>query len=160
MLPLILTDLLIPILNFVSPVVTTSSMLQVISIRRKHGHHFCSAVSGSSGAVLPSHWGSPGRWSRAMCLSPSAAAGLGLTLTVCSGFGVAVPSADLGCDDLTTTCHLPPEICCCFLGCFFFLRNVSQCIFRNHLSYQPYLKISHLQLVQTLIISESRGIVE
>lgn len=70
--------------------------------------------------MLPSHWGSPGRWSRAMCLSPSAAAGLGLTLTVCSGFGVAVPSADLGCDDLTTTCHLPPKICCCFLGCFFF----------------------------------------
>lgn len=54
-----------------------------------------------------------------MCLSPSAAAGLGLTLTVCSGFGVAVPSADLNCDDLTTTCHLAPGICCCFGGCFF-----------------------------------------
>lgn len=31
---------------------------------------------------------------------------LGLTLAVCSGFGVAVPSADLSCDHLTSTCHL------------------------------------------------------
>lgn len=54
-----------------------------------------------------------------MCLSPSAAGGLGLALPVCSGFGVAVPSADLNCDDLPTTCHLAPGICCCFGSGFF-----------------------------------------
>lgn len=68
-----------------------------------------------------------------MCISPSAAGGLGLTLTLCSGFGVAVPSAELNCDDL---CHHLPSgsrDLLLFLD-FFFPRNVSQHIFRSHLS--------------------------
>lgn len=55
-----------------------------------------------------------------------------------------MPSADLNCDDLTTTCHLAPVICCwfllfVFLFVVFFFKGMFPSIFLETTSFESLL---------------------